>query len=195
MLIKNLNVWRGLVNGATDIVTGFTDGGIGTILTPDKHLPVVNFDSGPEIVIEPEKWYVTEGSSPVICRLQLPLVLAWAISIHKCQGMSLDHIHTDLSRAFGCGKVYVALSRVRSLDGLHLSGLSPSAIKAHPKVLQFYSRFAHEQEKEGKDGVVANKNEDSSDNLLLDSDRTSTGKTYHFSLKEFLFSHEREKFS
>ncbi|XVE83596.1 hypothetical protein DITRI_Ditri16bG0099500 [Diplodiscus trichospermus] len=148
MLIKNLNVRRGLVNGATGIVTGFTESSIGTILTPDKLLPVVEFDSGPEIVIEPEKWYVMEGSSPVACRLQLPLVLAWAISIHKCQGMSLDRIHTDLSRAFGCGMVYVALSRVRSLDGLHLSGFSPSAIKAHPKVLQFYSRFAHKEEME-----------------------------------------------
>ncbi|XWS33017.1 hypothetical protein CRYUN_Cryun22dG0041300 [Craigia yunnanensis] len=177
MLIKNLNVCRGLVNGATGVVTGFTEGGIGMILTPDKLLPIVKFDSGPEIVIEPEKWYVMEGSSRVACRMQLPLVLAWAISIHKCQGMSLDQIHTDLSRAFGCGMVYVALSRVRSLDGLHLSGFSPSAIKAHPKVLQFYSRFANEQEREGKDGVVANKNEDSSNNLLLDSDRTSTGKT------------------
>ncbi|XP_022774647.1 ATP-dependent DNA helicase PIF1-like [Durio zibethinus] len=197
MLIKNLNVWRGFVNGATGTVTGFTKDGNGTILTPDNLLPVVEFDSGREIVIEPEKWYVMEGSSPVARRLQLPLVLAWAISIHKCQGMSLDHIHTDLSRAFGCGMVYVALSRVRSLDGLHLSGFSPSKIKAHPKVLQFYSRFAPEQEKEKEDGhgVVADKKEDTSNNSLSDSDRTSDGKTYQFSLKEFLFSLEQKKFS
>lgn len=172
MLIKNLNVWRRLVNGATGTVTGFTEGGTGTILTPDNRLPVVKFDSGPERVIEPEKWYVMEGSSPVACRQQLPLVLAWAISIHKCQGMSLDHIHTDLSRAFGFGMVYVALSRVRSLDGLHLSGFSPSKIKAHPKVLQFYSRFAREQEKEDVDDVVAKKNEGAK----------------RFSLREFLSS-------
>lgn len=76
-------------------------------------------------------------------------MLAWALSIHKCQGMTLDHIHTDLSRAFGYGMVYVALSRVRSLNGLHISGFSPSKIKAHPKVLQFYERF-----KKDADGSV-----------------------------------------
>ncbi|EOX92974.1 DNA repair and recombination protein pif1, putative [Theobroma cacao] len=142
MLIKNLNVMHRLVNGATGIVTGFTETKGGTVLSPDNLLPVVKFDSGPEMVIEPQKWYVMVGSRPVAWRLQLPLVLAWALSIHKCQGMSLDRIHTDLSRAFGYGMVYVALSRVRSLDGLHLSGFSPSKIKAHPKVLEFYSHLA-----------------------------------------------------
>lgn len=195
MLIYNMDVWRGLVNGASGTVTGFTEGEIGMTVTPDNLLPIVKFDSGREIIIKPERWYVMEGSSVVASRLQLPLVLAWAISIHKCQGMSLDYIYTDLSRAFGYGMVYVVLSRVTSLEGLHLSGFSPSKIKAHPKVLQFYSRFDQEQKHEDGDGVVANKNEDSSTNLLSNSDRTSTERTYRFSLKEFLFSQEQKKFS
>ncbi|XVF60807.1 hypothetical protein PTKIN_Ptkin08bG0077600 [Pterospermum kingtungense] len=195
MLIKNLNVWHGLVNGATGTVTGFTEGGTGMTLTPDNLLPIVKYDSGQERIIKPEKWYVMEGCSVVACRVQLPLVLAWAISIHKCQGMSLDRIHTDLSRAFGYGMVYVVLSRVKTLEGLHLSGFSPSKIKAHPKVLQFYSRFDHEQEKEDGDGVVGKKNKESTNNMLSVSDGTSTKKAHWFSLKQFLFSMEQKKFS
>ncbi|KAF9610205.1 hypothetical protein IFM89_021143 [Coptis chinensis] len=69
----------------------------------------------------------------------IPLILARAISVHKCQGMTLDCLHTDLSKAFDYGMVYVALSRVRNLRGLYLSGFDSSKIKAHPKVLVFYN--------------------------------------------------------
>ena len=58
----------------------------------------------------------------------MPLALAWALSVHKCQGMTLDRVQTGLSRAFDCGMVYVALSRVRSLEGLMLTGFEPSRI-------------------------------------------------------------------
>ncbi|OMO60853.1 hypothetical protein COLO4_33719 [Corchorus olitorius] len=189
MLIRNLNVWRRLVNGATGTVTGFTKADNRINVNPDNLLPIVKFDSGPEMVIDPEVWHVTEGSTIVAWRKQIPLILAWAISIHKCQGMSLDQIHTDLSRAFGCGMVYVAISRVTSLDGLHLSGFSPIKVKASPKVLKFYRRFAQEQEKEVGNTAVANKNEHSSV-----SDRTETEKAKSFSyysrmLKEFISSH------
>ncbi|KAI3903148.1 hypothetical protein MKW98_031802 [Papaver atlanticum] len=90
------------------------------------------------MVIEPDTWEVMEGNEVQAQWAQIPLILAWAVSIHKFQGMTLDRLQTDLSRAFGCGMVYVALSRVRSLDGLYMSGFSSSKIKAHPKVLQFY---------------------------------------------------------
>ncbi|OVA07066.1 AAA+ ATPase domain [Macleaya cordata] len=140
MLIKNKAVESGLVNGATGTIIGFIEqkGVIRTICPRGGLLPKVRFDSGREMLIEPDSWDVMEGETVRATRKQVPLILAWAISIHKCQGMSLDSLHTDLSRAFGCGMVYVALSRVRSLAGLHLSGFNSSKIKAHPKVLQFY---------------------------------------------------------
>lgn len=155
MLIKNLSTSTGLVNGATGTVKGFCQPKhMDVTLTGicnDVLLPIVEFDSGPRMVIEPETWAVMEGSTVVAERKQIPLVLAWASSIHKCQGMTLDKLYTDLSRAFGYGMVYVALSRVRSLEGLQLSGFCPSKIKAHPKVLQFYKSSASEQNMEGND--------------------------------------------
>lgn len=153
MLVKNLNTWCGLVNGATGTVQGFyapKNKDITGICNAGL-LPIVKFDSGPELLIEPETWVVTEGDKVVAERKQLPLILAWASSIHKCQGMTLDRLHTDLSRAFENGMVYVALSRVRSLDGLYLSGFDRWKIMVHPKVLQFYKRFSSDLAQEGED--------------------------------------------
>ncbi|OMO61479.1 hypothetical protein CCACVL1_23488 [Corchorus capsularis] len=166
MLIRNLNVWRRLVNGATGTVTGFTkaDNRISININPENLLPIVKFDSGPEMVIDPEEWYVTEGSKIVAWRKQMPLILAWAISIHKCQGMSLDQIHTDLSRAFGCGMVYVAISRVTSLDGLHLSGFCPLKVKASPKLAELeLKEFLASDESESDDDENEDATEDQSD--------------------------------
>ncbi|CAN0913919.1 ATP-dependent DNA helicase pfh1 [Linum grandiflorum] len=133
MLIKNLDTESQLCNGATGTVVGFDNGGC---------YPLVRFDSGLHMVMAPEVWEIVEGGETVAWRKQVPLILAWALSIHKCQGMTLDSLHTDLSRAFGYGMVYVALSRVRSLEGLSLSGFHPSKIRAHPKVVAFYERLA-----------------------------------------------------
>ncbi|KAF3635893.1 hypothetical protein T459_20383 [Capsicum annuum] len=63
-------------------------------------LPVVRFDSGQEVMIGLERWYVMEGDEAVAMRNQIPLILAWALSIHKCQGMTLNNLHTDLYRGF-----------------------------------------------------------------------------------------------
>lgn len=166
MLTKNLNTWRKLVNGATGTVMQFC-GPYGVDVSDickDKVLPLVKFDSGLEMIIHPQTWVVMEGDKIVAKRKQMPLILAWALSIHKCQGMTLDSLHTDLSKAFGFGMVYVALSRVRSLDGLHLSGFEPSKIRAHPKVIQFY------QDKQGEDdGVNKDKSSSSNDAIHVSS--------------------------
>uniref|UniRef100_A0A7C9ERL3 ATP-dependent DNA helicase n=1 Tax=Opuntia streptacantha TaxID=393608 RepID=A0A7C9ERL3_OPUST len=145
MLTKNTNVKGKLVNGATGTITGFVNlrkGKVKKICRYDGGmiLPLVKFDSGHEAVINASKWEVTEGDEVKAGRLQLPLVLAWATSIHKSQGMTLDKLYTDLSRAFGYGMSYVAFSRVRNLDGLYLSGFKPSSVKAHPKVQAFYKK-------------------------------------------------------
>lgn len=126
MLIKNTVASIGLVNGSTGTVTGFVDDDSRKIQKMCGHgvLPRVRFDGGPELVVDPQKWGVTEGEMVRAKRKQIPLILAWALSVHKCQDMTLNRLHTDLSRAFGCGMVYVALSRVRSLAGLRLSGFN-----------------------------------------------------------------------
>lgn len=137
------------MNGATGTVLRMCrDWGDDVVCDMCSHgnvLPLVKFDSGFEMIVEPETWEVREGERVVARREQIPLILSWALSIHKCQGMSLDKLHTDLSRVFGYGMVYVALSRVRSLAGLQLSGLEPSKIMAHTKVLEFYRSFSGEQ--------------------------------------------------
>ncbi|KAL6553761.1 hypothetical protein OROMI_019434 [Orobanche minor] len=149
MLIKNINPWRKLVNGATGTVVELCKVSedqyeLGDMCSHGCVLPLVKFDFGLELVVNPETWVVMDGDKVVARRKQIPLILSWALSIHKCQGMTLDKLHTDLSRVFDFGMVYVALSRVRSLGGLYLSGLEPSKIKAHPKVLEYYSDFNSE---------------------------------------------------
>uniref|UniRef100_A0A7N0TM41 ATP-dependent DNA helicase n=1 Tax=Kalanchoe fedtschenkoi TaxID=63787 RepID=A0A7N0TM41_KALFE len=141
MLIKNVNVKSKLVNGAAGTVTGFTKPYKTRLICGCSVMPIVKFDSGLEMAVHPENWEVIEGNTVLARRQQIPLVLAWAISIHKCQGMTLDSLQADLSSAFDYGMVYVALSRVKSLAGLHLSGFEPCKIKAHPKVLEFYQRL------------------------------------------------------
>ncbi|KAH7446036.1 hypothetical protein KP509_01G034200, partial [Ceratopteris richardii] len=125
MLIKNFDTEAGLVNGAKGVVL------------------VVRFAcNGTEKVIRPEKQSVESGGIEVAKRVQVPLILAWSLSVHKCQGMTLDKVETDLSKAFDYGMVYVALSRVKSLEGLQLLGFDPSRIKVHPNVVSFYKRLS-----------------------------------------------------
>jgi hypothetical protein len=82
------------------------------------------------------------GDYPRIGIEQLPLRLAWAFTIHKSQGVTLEIAEMDIgSRVFECGQTYVALSRVKSLSGLYLSGFNPTKIKTNPRVLAFYERM------------------------------------------------------
>jgi len=152
VLIWNLDVEIGLVNGARGVVTGFTCSEMreSRDVSPRGLWPVVRFDClETEQVLRPVAWEVHEGKELVASRRQVPLILAWALSVHKCQGMTLDRVQTDLSNAFECGMVYVALSRVRNLKGLQLTGFDPSKIKAHPKVIKFYETFTEENDDYG----------------------------------------------
>ena len=73
---------------------------------------------------------------------QIPLILSWAISIHHAQGTTLDIAEIDIGNGiFECGQSYVALSRVKELEGLYLTGFNPQKIKVHPKVKEYYQRF------------------------------------------------------
>lgn len=149
MLVKNVDSTVGLVNGARGVVVRFTsieelDEGkdLAKKLSPSGLWPVVLFAcDGVERVLRPENWSIMDGNTEVAKRSQIPLILAWALSVHKCQGMTLDRVEIDLSRSFEYGMVYVALSRVKCLDGLRLAGFDASLIRAHNKVLQFYEEL------------------------------------------------------
>ncbi|KAM6396341.1 ATP-dependent DNA helicase PIF1 [Pluvialis apricaria] len=137
MLAKNLDVSRGLVNGARGVVVGFE--------SEEKGLPKVRFLCGVTQVIKMEKWVFKGPSGVNLSRQQLPLKLAWAISIHKSQGMSLDCVEISLSRVFESGQAYVALSRARSLAGLRVLDFDPKVVRADPSVLQFYRQLRRHQ--------------------------------------------------
>lgn len=135
ILTKTLDQAAGLVNGARGIVTSFQG--------PMKH-PVVKFVSGAEVVVRPETWTVSLGGIDLASRRQVPLDLAWALSIHKSQGLSLDAVEMSLAKVFECGQAYVALSRARSLLGLVLNErFNPACVRAHPDVIDFYTRMAN----------------------------------------------------
>lgn len=151
MLIKNFDTEVGFVNGAKGVVVGFDylplkEGDlkeeVARLISPTLKWPVVRFACNrAEIIIGPEKQTLECGGSEVAKRIQVPLILAWALSVHKCQGMTLDRVETDLAKAFDYGMVYVALSRVKSLDGLQLLGFDQTRIKVHPNVVLFYDKL------------------------------------------------------
>ena len=121
---------QGLVNGSRGVVTGFdTDGS-----------PRVKFMNGRCITIRPGKWSIdSEVGDNSISREQIPLRLAYALTIHKAQGASLDSALIDVGPStFEYGQAYVALSRVRSLESLFIYEIAERAFRAHPLVKKFY---------------------------------------------------------
>lgn len=123
---------------ANDFVAGFVNGTRGEVVAFQDGLPIVKLlTGGKEIRVEPHSWTVQEDGKKQAEVKQLPLRLAWAITIHKSQGMSLDAAEIDLGKTFTPGMGYVALSRVRSLDGVFLTGLNAMAMRLHPAVFEF----------------------------------------------------------
>ncbi|XP_040082682.1 ATP-dependent DNA helicase PIF1 [Oryx dammah] len=137
MLVKNLAVSQGLVNGARGVVVGFEAEGRG--------LPQVRFLCGVTEVIRADRWTVQTTGGQLLSRQQLPLQLAWAISIHKSQGMSLDCVEMSLGRVFASGQAYVALSRARSLEGLRVLDFDPMVVRCDPRVLSFYATLQRDR--------------------------------------------------
>src|SRR3990167_5282950 len=131
MFTKNSPEGR-YVNGTTGEVIGF-DGMQG--------YPRVKMRSGRVLAVEPAEWAV-EAEGRALARIeQIPLRLAWAITVHKSQGMSLDTAFIDLTQAFEYGQGYVALSRVRTLAGLQLAGWNEQALRVHPDARQKDTEF------------------------------------------------------
>jgi len=131
MLLTNMDQEHGLVNGSRGIVTGYSFGG----------LPLVRFlGFNDPIIIDRANWWLAEGN---IGRSQIPLKVAYALTIHKSQGATLDSALIDIgSSTFEYGQAYVALSRCRSLEGLYVWALDPRKIMCHPTVKRFYEGLA-----------------------------------------------------
>lgn len=108
-------------------------------IAKNKVLPVVRFSNGEQLTVFPEKFTVEVTNEGIAERIQIPLKLAYAMTIHKSQGLTIDKAQMSLSDVFECGQAYVALSRLRGLKGFHLLDWNPKVIKAHPKVLEFYT--------------------------------------------------------
>ena len=128
MLTFNLDLPNGLVNGSRGVIVSFNSDG----------LPLVKFLNGIVRVIDFHTYEKEEKGKILYRYYQIPLKLAWCITIHKAQGLTIDLIQTDLSNIFEYGQAYVCLSRVKSLEGLYLQGINYMAIKCHPKALEYY---------------------------------------------------------
>ncbi len=107
-----------------------------------QKMPVIKLNSGREVIAEPEEWIIEDESGEVLASYhQVPLCLAWAITIHKSQGMTLDAAEIDLSRTFELGQGYVALSRLKSLAGLQLLGMNEMSLQLDPLARGADKRF------------------------------------------------------
>ena len=142
MLLVNKDIERGLVNGSRGVVVDFVG---------DE--PVVLFRNGLQIRIAKERWSSTQYST--LHREQIPLRVAYAITIHKSQGATLDCALIDIgSSTFEFGQAYVALSRVRDLESLYIHTIEASRIRAHPTVIRFYETLMDAPLEEDKPAIV-----------------------------------------
>jgi ATP-dependent DNA helicase PIF1 len=117
----------------------YANGSLGTVVDfePGTEYPIVELQSsGRRITMEPETWELRDGNKKRASISQIPLRLAWAITVHKSQGMTLDAARVDLRRAFVEGMGYVALSRVRRLDNLSLAGINRMALQISSDALE-----------------------------------------------------------
>jgi ATP-dependent DNA helicase PIF1 len=133
MLLTNINHEKGLVNGARGIVVGFQG-------EENTKVPLVKFNTGVVEPISKHTWWSQDVEG--VGRKQFPLKLAYAITIHKAQGATLDCALIDIGTStFEYGQAYVALSRVKNLESLYIWDVEPTAFRAHPKVLAFYNHL------------------------------------------------------
>lgn len=168
MFVVN-NFSEGYVNGTRGRVIGF-----------DQQFPVVELTNGKKVTVTQNTWSLNEDGLVRAQITQLPIRLAWAITIHKSQGMSLDAAQIDLSKTFTYGMGYVALSRVRSIGGLYINGANRMAFQLHPDI------FAFDISLRQRSAQLANVTEDISEETEVD-DSTSKIK-----LDAQLFSKLRE---
>ncbi len=149
MLLKNIAVDEGLCNGSTGVVKEIRarpdDRGRSQVVG-GYPVVVVTFNNGTTRPITPEDWSVGLGGSRASAkRRQIPLTLSWAMTIHKCQGSTLDNVELDLGDSFEAGQAYVALSRVRSVQGLKLLRWRPASVFCNPRAKTWYENIRTEE--------------------------------------------------
>lgn len=145
MFVRN-NPEKGYFNGTMGTVVGFED---------EDGYPKVKLDSdfGRIITVKPEEWTVTDEKEVILASYkQVPLRLAWAITVHKSQGMTLDAAEMDLSKTFEAGQGYVALSRLKNWDGLYLTGINRISLELDPLSVKADVRF-QELSEENEDWI------------------------------------------
>jgi hypothetical protein len=132
MFIKN-NSEKNYINGTTGIVVDFSK---------DDNLPMVKLSTGDVIKVDYEDWSIENENGKIVAHIsQIPLKLAWAITIHKSQGMTLDAAQIDLSKTFEVGQGYVSLSRIKNINGLKLLGYNDMSLQVDPLILSIDSRI------------------------------------------------------
>ena len=145
MLIVNRDIEAGLVNGSRGVVVGFRQ---------QDSVPIVQFMLGDPVPIEHHVWDTND--SPYVKRQQIPLRVAYAVTIHKSQGATLDCALIDIgSSTFECGQAYVAMSRVRNLESLYLWNFNPSRVKADARVVAFYRELEAREAPEASEASEA----------------------------------------
>lgn len=139
MILSNLDVLNGVVNGSVGIVNAFLTTGVEVKLT-----------NGSKVVVENDSWEIKEQEvgvagtiryKVVATRTQLPLKVCYSVTCHKVQGMTLDRAIIDMNEAFDSGMVYVALSRVRNLKSLSIVDFPLSKIRVSKECLAFYENL------------------------------------------------------
>ena len=118
----------------------YVNGSLGTVVDfvanrDGDEYPMVRFDNGHIVIMQPAAWEMMDGETVLASVKQVPLRCAWAITIHKSQGMTLDRARMDLRRTFAPGMGYVALSRIESMDGLYLDGINDRAFLVSPQAV------------------------------------------------------------
>ncbi len=130
----------------------YANGSLGTVVDfePLTDYPIVQLKSGRKLTITPETWELRDGDKKRASLSQIPLRLAWAITVHKSQGMTLDGAVIDLRKAFVEGMGYVALSRVKGLDSLSLIGINQMALRVSPEAVEIDAHFRSKAAKDAK---------------------------------------------
>lgn len=165
---------------ANNFGAGYVNGTRGRVVDFVNNLPLVQLPSGREIKVEPYSWKLEEDGRTRAEVAQLPLRLAWAITIHKSQGMSLDAAEIDLSRSFTPGMGYVALSRVRSMGGVYLAGINQMALAMHPLIFEF------DADLRGASETLAAITEDAEAEIIPTTDEVDVPAPYDLELYEKL---------
>lgn len=145
MITRNIDQESGLINGTRGVVIGFCEDNNPIIQLTDMRTVIINYvdfreeDDDKEDPLNPKPKPKKTNKSKTPGIMYMPLKLAWAITIHKSQGMTLDCVEMDIGPSvFAYGQAYTALSRARDLSKLRIINVSASAFKTHPYVLQFY---------------------------------------------------------